>query len=137
MTIIESRLVQMVDPPFDYDSVALTRESYDKYFEIARRLFQRSTGKAATLDAADEDAPIIREWLRTVPLSGQVIVLWIEFREGIRCDYNDFVSNYDDLWYPGSDDTWIINAEATVLLEMDHEEQFSWRDLTRNSGMGS
>lgn len=127
MSIVKSRLTHLAEPAFDYDSVALTGESYGKHLEMARRLYQSCKRKAATLDAADEDPSKIREWLKKVPLSGKVFVLWIGFGEGIECDYDDFVSNYDDLWYPASDDMWITNTDATILLEMNHEEQFNWR----------
>jgi hypothetical protein len=80
----------------------------------------------AAIDASDEEPERIRIWLRTVPLTGRVYALWMGLGEGLECEYEDFISYYDNLWCPASDDIWIINSAGAILLEMNHEEQFSW-----------
>ncbi len=66
----------------------------------------------------------IRDILYTLPIleNSEVKIFWVANRTGLVVVYRYFVENYDDLWYPYSDDIWITDNNRRWLLEIDHEE---------------
>jgi len=110
--------------------LALTKASHEELFKF---------------DAADEDAPQVREWFRILPIRAddRSIIVWPADRAAIRVFFGDFVDYYDELWYPAADDVWVTNDERSWILELDHEEVFrffargrSKRGGTRGRGAG-
>jgi hypothetical protein len=80
------------------------------------------------------DEPV-REWLRSLDISGRVTVIWLFEREGIDIDFADFSTFFDDLWHPGSDDVWVISEDGSRVLQIDHEEYFSFFEREPDSSL--
>lgn len=84
--------------------------------------------KESAFSASDAEPNQIREWLsaRAQP-ELQVWILWAHDRAGAVLRYGLFVENFDSLWYPSADDLWIVDGPSpSFLLELNHEEQFSY-----------
>lgn len=54
--------------------------------------------------------------------SEHVWVIWCSTVSGISVAFGEFVDHYDDLWYPSSDDVWVVDVSLLWLLELNHEE---------------
>jgi hypothetical protein len=37
-------------------------------------------------------------------------------------NYGDFVACFDDLWYPGAENVWLIGTRERAFLTLNHEE---------------
>ncbi len=57
-----------------------------------------------------------------VPNDEAVWLIWLVDGAGISILFRDVVQYYDDLWYPSSDDVWVVEESLSWLLEFDHEE---------------
>jgi hypothetical protein len=55
-----------------------------------------------------------------------LLLVWPACSSGARLRYADLANNYDALWYPSSDDVWVTDTRRRWLLELHHEEVFSW-----------
>lgn len=75
-------------------------------------------------DTSDWTPEEVRKWLASLEIRGEVKVVWIGLQEGIKLDYRVFVSFYDDLWFPASDDVLLVTSSGDCALEMSHEEIF-------------
>lgn len=98
-----------------------------------RRLLQAaSAGRRKKLDASDLERDVVTAWLQSLPISAteQVTLLWPAYSAGIRLPFSDFVKNYDELWYPAAEDLWVRDEKSSRLLEMDHEEEFTFFHLS-------
>ena len=83
--------------------------------------------KTMERDFSDADRSEILHWLHNLGIGGdKVKVYWVSNLEGIRIQFEDFASNYDELWHPGADDVIVISSERTWILELNHEEIFSF-----------
>jgi hypothetical protein len=89
----------------------------------------------AQLDATHLLDEPVRDWLRTLDISGRVTVVWLFEREGIEIDYTEFATYHDDLWYPGSDDVWVIAHDGSRVVQMDHEELFYFYERDSDSSL--
>jgi len=87
----------------------------------------RTAAEVARLDASDASREEVIEWFRSLPIDHQteVTILWPHDRAGARLRYDDFVTLYDDLWYPSADDAWVVDSGGEWVLELDHEEIFT------------
>jgi hypothetical protein len=79
-------------------------------------------------DVSDIDSKAeVLDWFQTLGIQDhEVDVYWISSQEGIHIEYANFVLSYDDLWYPGADDVWVTDSARTWVLELNHEEIFSF-----------
>lgn len=84
--------------------------------------------RRATRNVSDDDRETVIEWVRDLNLPPEkwANVFWIADKEGICASLNNFVENYDDLWYPGADDVWICPSDEAWVLEFSHEEDVSF-----------
>lgn len=57
------------------------------------------------------------------------MVVWAWSRDAVRLKFDDFVTWYDDWWYPASDDVWVLDVGCRWLVELDHEEVVRERQL--------
>lgn len=106
---------------------ALDTDECEREFAIARRAVTgRSHRLTIVRSLADDDLEEMRAWLRSLPVPADepVIVLWPDMRSGIFTTFGGFVNAFDDLWFPSSDDVWIMSARSRLLMELDHEEVF-------------
>jgi hypothetical protein len=83
-----------------------------------------------SFDIADAEPEEVRRLLFSLPINtrSQVLVLWPSYHEGIRIPYGLFVDHYDDLWYPSSDDIWILH-DADSMIDISHEEEVTFFPL--------
>ena len=78
------------------------------------------------LDASTMGRQEILRWLGDIGgLFDDVLVIWPFATFSIEMKYKDFVSHFDDLWYPSSDDVLVLSCDTGWLLVIDHEEMFS------------
>jgi hypothetical protein len=52
--------------------------------------------------------------------------MWLGMGRAIALPYEEFVEHFDDLWFPGQDDVWLIDDQVTWLLTISHEEVVSF-----------
>lgn len=70
-------------------------------------------------------------WLWSLPLPLEINAIWVSFNAGYRMSKTQFIEHYSDLWYPSSDDIFLIDEKISFILEMSHEEVFSfWKRQT-------
>lgn len=81
------------------------------------------------VDIGPAEPDAVRESLRSLRIADEVMVtiLWASTRHGAALTFGDFVSWYDDLWYPSADDVWVLVPEGSWLIELDHEEVLRFR----------
>jgi hypothetical protein len=80
-------------------------------------------------DAGEHVRGEVVRWLLSLPvdLSTTVTVIWPADAVGATLQYRDFAHHFDVLWYPSSDDVWVFAPQTDAwLLELNHEEVFSW-----------
>jgi hypothetical protein len=122
--ILENRFLKSVG--FSVESVRLDQRAMINLLDSIRHK-QKSNyfRKLVEYDASDKDPDEVRDWLYGLPKSSTMVsVIWLSVNIGVRIDYHLFVQHYDDLWYPSSDDIWIVNDN--ILIELNHEEIFSF-----------
>ncbi|MGH8016750.1 MAG: hypothetical protein ACREIA_00400 [Opitutaceae bacterium] len=70
---------------------------------------------AAQLDAAgvSRDQGVYVFWQRPVPAIGVAIT------------FGQFRDNWDDFWYPSSDDAMLVDESMSALIRFDHEERLA------------
>ncbi len=110
----------------------------ERRFGAVHSVVERSRARRqATLDAEDSEPEEVRAWLSGVgvPPDAEVIVLWPFDRVGTRMAYQSFVDNYDDLWYPSSDDVVVYRETGDELnvIVLDHEEELAFASLSRSA----
>lgn len=128
ITILENRFLESVGI-----SVKAIRIDDSVVINILERIREKKKSgyfsKLKEYDASDEDPTAIKTWLHSLVKNNvEVLVIWLNFNIGVGIDYHLFVENYDELWYPSSDDIWIVSSELTPwVIELDHEEIFSFQ----------
>jgi hypothetical protein len=86
---------------------------------------------AGGISIADKDPDEIRELLREyrARLGERVCLIWRFDHGGVIVSYDDFCERYDDLWYPSSDDVYVISSVRRRFLIIDHEEIVLFRGV--------
>jgi hypothetical protein len=75
-------------------------------------------------DARDVEPSAIADWLRAQRLPEEPVkVFWSSCREGISIALKDFVTFFDELWFPSSDDILVESESKVFVIAIDHEEQ--------------
>jgi hypothetical protein len=88
-------------------------------------------------DFSDADESEAIAWLSELGIGGAVRVLWPAWKDGVSMAFADFASNYSDLWYPDSDNVWVVPDGIDWVLELFHEEVFSlYRPRRRPTSSG-
>ncbi len=67
----------------------------------------------------------------------RVLALWPSESTLIDIGLEDLITNLDELWFPSSDDIWVLNPSAPKFLLLDHEEMLLAGDLELVSALGS
>ncbi len=70
----------------------------------------------------------IRDVLRSIggQVQGSAYLINFGVDVAIALSYEEFVEHFDDLWFPGRDDVWLIDDQVTWLLTISHEEVVSF-----------
>jgi hypothetical protein len=126
MPLIEERIAAI--PSLREKYRVLSEQDVLAGIAVARIMFPAGSSPAgqmmASMDVSSADYDLVRAWLRQLDLHGLATVIWISERDGIEIDYADFITYFDDFWYPG-DDVWAISNDGNTILDMDHEEILS------------
>jgi hypothetical protein len=82
----------------------------------------QALSKQMNIEYAEPDE--VKEFLSSLEITNDeaVRLIWRADEAGISIIFRDFVQYYDDLWYPSSDDVWVVEESLSWLLEFDHEE---------------
>lgn len=100
-------------------------EKASKRFGFSRgKLHPARTATIQELNLYEEDEESVRIFLESlvIPEDENIYLLWIVENTGITIKYGEFVDHFDDLWYPASDDIWVMNDNLEWLLQISHEE---------------
>ena len=116
----------------------ISKENVISEVQNIRRLLLPNTGvmkKVSKKDFSGSDRSEIIDWLqkRRKDLEPRVYIYWLSDQEGVEMGFDDFVSHFDDLWYPSADDVWITNQERTAVVELNHEEIFSLYTISKTT----
>jgi hypothetical protein len=91
----------------------------------------RRVSKISEINIIGKDKLEVTAWLQSLELQErEVKIYWVANQEAIQMSFEDLVSNYDELWYPAADDVWVIDREKPWILELHHEEIFSFYELS-------
>jgi hypothetical protein len=90
------------------------------------RLAEIRRNPVAAIDAVDLTGQDVRDWLSGLPIAehAELQVAWIADRIGARMNFETFVANVDDLWFPAMDDivSVLYSNSNLMVLVLDHEE---------------
>jgi len=90
----------------------------------------RSHGEVRHFDGRDADLQAMSHWLAAQDLDNEpAIVYWPYDHEAAIMNINDFIKNFDDLWYPSADDVIVLPDSGTHVLFIDHEEYMNLYEL--------
>lgn len=82
--------------------------------------------KTQEVDFSDATKEEVLSWLKNLPISKKIVHLyWVSPREGIKLNFDDFAANYDELWYPSTDDVLVVDIDKRWIIVLNHEEIFS------------
>jgi hypothetical protein len=86
-----------------------------------------SSHKIMEEDFSSSDPSNIYQWLVNLGINDtQLYVYWVTNIEGIEIALKDFMQFYDELWYPGADDILVTNQSKQWILNLHHEEVFTF-----------
>lgn len=78
-------------------------------------------------DFSDSTREEIIRWFHGLIISENVVkIYWLSTNEGVSVKFKTFAENFDEFWYPSSDDVWITGNDGSWLIQIDHEEKFSF-----------
>src|SRR6266705_1447922 len=119
MHIIKERIESLQLPDSAY--APLNEQQLAKIISALR---SEMTGGKATqaFSIADMSSETISAKLGSLEVREQTVwAYWPAFREGFEIIWEVFVSRFDELWYPSSDDLIVMPPAATWVLEVSHE----------------
>jgi hypothetical protein len=107
----------------------LEKTEVNQDISILRELFSKVTFYPKN-DFSDSSREEIIKWFHGLGITENVVkIYWHSTNEGISVDFETFVENFDEFWYPSSDDIWVIGNEKSWLIQVDHEERFSFLEF--------
>jgi len=62
-------------------------------------------------------------------LGERVCALWPFEAFAVEINLADFAEHFDDLWYPASDDVWLLSLDHRRFVTINHEELVLYGDL--------
>jgi hypothetical protein len=104
----------------------LSDEEFEQSLSLAKKKFFPALDTSCERRSiADAFGPEIRELLTGWGLrdASKCYVLWLDHGAGATMAGVDFVEKYDDFWYPGADDVWLLLDRGTKLIVLTHEEE--------------
>lgn len=104
----------------------LTEAEYRQHLARVRvKFFPFTASDSRCTDISDAPPSAVRQLMADWGLAteGEVYALWPAERCGIALYGAQFVDHYDDLWYPSSDDVWIVPSSYSKLINLTHEEE--------------
>ena len=66
---------------------------------------------------------------RDEDLGERVCVLWPLEAFAVEIAVDDFAAHFEELWYPASDDVWLLSLHHRRFLTLNHEELLLYVDL--------
>jgi hypothetical protein len=77
----------------------------------------------------DPDATRALIAARDEDLGERVCVLWPLEAFAVEIAVDDFAAHFEELWYPASDDVWLLSLHHRRFLTLNHEELLLYVDL--------
>jgi hypothetical protein len=77
----------------------------------------------------DPDATRAKIKSRDEDLGERVCALWPFEAFAVELAVDDFADRFEELWYPASDDVWLLSLHHRRLLVLNHEELLLYVDL--------
>lgn len=101
-----------------------------------RQRLRAAARDVAALDTSEMGRDGVSKWLLSLSIDPRttVVLLWPSDRVGAHIRYDEFAKNYDELWFPSTDDVWLLDPASDWILELDHEELFTLRRAQKLSG---
>ncbi len=78
-------------------------------------------------DAPDATRARLRSF--AAELGGRVCALWPFEAFAVEIALDDFAEHFDELWYPASDDVWLLSLHHRRFVTLNHEELLLAGDL--------
>jgi hypothetical protein len=108
----------------------LTKDCVTTELQIIRSEIMGSKSKyqRKSISISENNPDDVREYLLGLPIGKDIKInlFWVSINAGISLSFYNFVINYDELWYPSSDDVWLTDKDHSFLLCIDHEENISY-----------
>lgn len=122
MTVVKDRIRQLGFS--ESDCVPLKEQQLAEVLSVVKSAEGNKIGKTAeTFSIAETPSETVDAKLNSLGVCEQTVwVCWPAFREGFEIKWNLFISRFDDLWYPSSDDIIVTVPTADWVLEISHEE---------------
>ena len=100
------------------------------FIENLRQKFFITKGRITkqTINVSDLSSYEIRKYIHDLPINKEeeIFLLWLSYDSGAVLSLSLFIENYDEFWYPSSDDIFITDKNFIWLLEIDHEENIAF-----------
>lgn len=126
--MIEERLNNIDNLKEKY--IILERTEVIRDIDFLRNIIKSKTILQSENDFSDSTREEIIEWFYKLSIADNLVkIYWHSISEGISTEFETFVGNFDEIWYPSSDDVWITGNTKSWLIQIDHEEKFSFFDL--------
>jgi hypothetical protein len=77
----------------------------------------------------DPDAVRAKVKARAGDLGERVCALWPFEAFAVEIAVDDFADHFEELWYPASDDVWLLSLHHRRFLVLNHEELLLYVDL--------
>lgn len=122
MTVIKDRIQQL--GLSESDCAPLKEQQLAEVLSAVKLTGSDRIGKATEIFSIAETPPeVVAARLNSLGVHEDTVwICWPGFREGFEIKWNLFVSRFDDLWYPSSDDVIVTAPTADWMLEISHEE---------------
>lgn len=127
--IIKTR-VESIFNHIDGKYTVLPDEVVRSFVEKLRYEFITSADRISkkNVNVADLSSEDIKKYLNNLSVDKniEIFLMWIPYRSGIVVPFHIFIDNFDEFWYPASEDIFLANEEMNWLLYVDHEENVTF-----------
>lgn len=105
----------------------LNKNEVSEDFAFIRSLVKSKPIFQSENDFSNSSREEIVNWFRGLGITENLVnVYWHSNNEGVSVNFETFVENFDEFWYPSSDDIWVTGNDKSWLIQIDHEEKFSF-----------
>jgi hypothetical protein len=73
-------------------------------------------------DFSNTEIDELVHYIKKLQFSQQIVLCWQPYKTALKMSYSLMCENFDMLWYPSSDDIWIVDSLKKFYLNITHEE---------------